>query len=161
MGAVPSPSRSVCVRALFVCVLRFVDTEEEETTMISMTIEDLRSARTSPNPYSTSYTHCEVHPAMILGVCASIIPFPDHNQSPRNTYQVRPGGGRGGGRRPPLPASLQGGGGSCCCGIGGFRLGHRSEACTHAAHLAGEWAPRQCVPIWEARAHACTLAATP
>jgi DNA-directed RNA polymerase II subunit RPB2 len=24
---------------------------------------------------------------MILGVCASIIPFPDHNQSPRNTYQ--------------------------------------------------------------------------
>ena len=24
---------------------------------------------------------------MILGVAASIIPFPDHNQSPRNTYQ--------------------------------------------------------------------------
>ena len=24
---------------------------------------------------------------MILGVCASIIPFPDHNQSSRNTYQ--------------------------------------------------------------------------
>lgn len=24
---------------------------------------------------------------MILGVCGSIIPFPDHNQSPRNTYQ--------------------------------------------------------------------------
>ena len=24
---------------------------------------------------------------MILGVCASIIPYPDHNQSPRNTYQ--------------------------------------------------------------------------
>eukprot|EP01070_Trichotokara_eunicae_P000572 Trichotokara_eunicae@DN11040_c0_g1_i1.p1 len=24
---------------------------------------------------------------MILGVCASIIPFPDHNQSPRNVYQ--------------------------------------------------------------------------
>lgn len=22
-----------------------------------------------------------------IGVCASIIPFPDHNQSPRNTYQ--------------------------------------------------------------------------
>jgi len=33
-----------------------------------------------------NYTHCEIHPAMILGVCASIIPFPDHNQSPRNTY---------------------------------------------------------------------------
>lgn len=37
--------------------------------------------------YCNSYTHCEIHPAMILGVCASIIPFPDHNQSPRNTYQ--------------------------------------------------------------------------
>ena len=29
----------------------------------------------------------QIHPSMILGVCASIIPFPDHNQSPRNTYQ--------------------------------------------------------------------------
>ena len=29
----------------------------------------------------------QVHPSMILGVCASIIPFPDHNQSPRNCYQ--------------------------------------------------------------------------
>lgn len=37
--------------------------------------------------YSDTYTHCEIHPSMILGVCASIIPFPDHNQSPRNTYQ--------------------------------------------------------------------------
>jgi DNA-directed RNA polymerase II subunit RPB2 len=37
--------------------------------------------------YSSTYTHCEIHPSMILGVCASIIPFPDHNQSPRNTYQ--------------------------------------------------------------------------
>ncbi|WP_254060352.1 hypothetical protein, partial [Granulicella sp. L56] len=34
-----------------------------------------------------TWTHCEIHPSMILGVCASIIPFPDHNQSPRNTYQ--------------------------------------------------------------------------
>ena len=37
--------------------------------------------------YCRTWTHCEIHPAMILGVCASIIPFPDHNQSPRNTYQ--------------------------------------------------------------------------
>ena len=37
--------------------------------------------------YCSTYTHCEIHPSMILGVCASIIPFPDHNQSPRNTYQ--------------------------------------------------------------------------
>ena len=70
---------------------RYVDTEEEETTMIAMHIADLVDARTAlasgAHAYSSSYTHCEVHPSMILGVCASIIPFPDHNQSPRNCYQ--------------------------------------------------------------------------
>ena len=34
-----------------------------------------------------NYDYCEIHPSMILGVCASIIPYPDHTQSPRNTYQ--------------------------------------------------------------------------
>ncbi|KAI3977796.1 hypothetical protein MKX01_040541 [Papaver californicum] len=68
--------------------IEYVDTEEEETTMISMTIDDLVSARLDPKEaYSNTYTHCEIHPSLILGVCASIIPFPDHNQSPRNTYQ--------------------------------------------------------------------------
>lgn len=67
---------------------RYIDTEEEDTAMIAMTINDLRNARDSPeSAYTDTYTHCEVHPSMILGVCASIIPFPDHNQSPRNTYQ--------------------------------------------------------------------------
>ena len=32
-------------------------------------------------------THCEIHPSLILGVLASCIPFPHHNQAPRNTYQ--------------------------------------------------------------------------
>ncbi|CAA0825111.1 DNA-directed RNA polymerase II subunit 2 [Striga hermonthica] len=68
--------------------IEYIDTEEEETTMISMTINDLVSARLNPSDaYSDTYTHCEIHPSLILGVCASIIPFPDHNQSPRNTYQ--------------------------------------------------------------------------
>ena len=34
-----------------------------------------------------NYSHCEIHPFLILGAIASTIPFPDHNQSPRNTYQ--------------------------------------------------------------------------
>ncbi|KAG6404880.1 hypothetical protein SASPL_132457 [Salvia splendens] len=68
--------------------IEYVDTEEEETTMISMTVNDLiRSRRNPDDAYSETYTHCEIHPSLILGVCASIIPFPDHNQSPRNTYQ--------------------------------------------------------------------------
>jgi DNA-directed RNA polymerase beta subunit len=56
------------------------DTEEEETTMIAMEPgfghgEDL-----------VHHTHSEIHPSMILG-CVLYHPLPDHNQSPRNTYQ--------------------------------------------------------------------------
>ena len=64
-------------------VIDFLDVEEEESSMIAMKITDLVNNR----HYCTTYTHCEIHPAMILGVAASIIPFPDHNQSPRNVYQ--------------------------------------------------------------------------
>jgi DNA-directed RNA polymerase II subunit RPB2 len=74
-------------------VVEYIDTEEEETIMIVMTPEDLAdarmqstnqalesSARLKSNVYTRNYTHCEIHPSMILGICASIIPFPDHNQ---------------------------------------------------------------------------------
>ncbi|KAJ8522034.1 hypothetical protein ONZ45_g1355 [Pleurotus djamor] len=88
-------------------VIEMLDAEEEETVMISMTPEDLENSRLQLNGIDTrptdaeydpaarlkaathahTWTHCEIHPSMILGICASIIPFPDHNQSPRNTYQ--------------------------------------------------------------------------
>ena len=88
--------------------IEYLDAEEEETAMICMTPEDLdiyrlskqgisaedvdpsegnKRIRTKVNPTTHMYTHCEIHPSMLLGICASIIPFPDHNQSPRNTYQ--------------------------------------------------------------------------
>ena len=51
--------------------IEFLDVEEEEISMIAMKIEDLQN-----NDYCSTYTHCEIHPSMILGVCASIIPFP-------------------------------------------------------------------------------------
>ncbi|CAG8486678.1 8904_t:CDS:10 [Scutellospora calospora] len=35
--------------------------------------------RTTP-AFTDRWTHCEIHPSMILGICASLIPFPDHNQ---------------------------------------------------------------------------------
>ncbi|KAF7303246.1 DNA-directed RNA polymerase subunit beta [Mycena kentingensis (nom. inval.)] len=81
-------------------LVELLDAEEEETVMISMTPEDLEqsrnqdeavhidpAARLKAETNSHTWTHCEIHPSMILGICASIIPFPDHNQSPRNTYQ--------------------------------------------------------------------------
>ena len=68
-------------------VVEYIDTMEEETVMIAMSPDDLNQDQ--KYAYCATYTHCEIHPAMILGVCASIIPFPDHNQSPRNTYQVQ------------------------------------------------------------------------
>eukprot|EP01104_Vermistella_antarctica_P008801 TRINITY_DN2233_c0_g2_i1.p1 TRINITY_DN2233_c0_g2~~TRINITY_DN2233_c0_g2_i1.p1 ORF type:complete len:1180 (+),score=351.20 TRINITY_DN2233_c0_g2_i1:251-3790(+) len=68
-------------------LVELVDTEEEETIMCAMTMDDLYLSRRVEHAYSYTYTHCEIHPSMILGVAASIIPFCDHNQSPRNTYQ--------------------------------------------------------------------------
>lgn len=62
-------------------VVEYIDTQEEEQSMIAMDPATLNSG------YCSTYTHCEVHPSMTLGICASIIPFPHHNQSPRNTYQ--------------------------------------------------------------------------
>lgn len=81
-------------------IVEYVDAEEEETIMVVMTPEDLEQSRqiragydiqepeydpnrrvkTPMNPTLHHWTHCEIHPSMILGICASIIPFPDHNQ---------------------------------------------------------------------------------
>eukprot|EP00747_Dinoflagellata_sp_TGD_P165070 gnl/TRDRNA2_/TRDRNA2_185877_c0_seq1.p1 gnl/TRDRNA2_/TRDRNA2_185877_c0~~gnl/TRDRNA2_/TRDRNA2_185877_c0_seq1.p1 ORF type:complete len:1182 (-),score=253.27 gnl/TRDRNA2_/TRDRNA2_185877_c0_seq1:85-3630(-) len=64
-------------------LIEYLDAEEEECSMIAMFIEDLVKMRA----YCRTYTHAEIHPAMIFGICASIIPFPDHNMSPRNVFQ--------------------------------------------------------------------------
>jgi DNA-directed RNA polymerase II subunit RPB2 len=37
------------------------------------------------------YTHYEIHPAAIHSITTSLIPFSDHNQAPRNTYQCAMG----------------------------------------------------------------------
>ena len=61
-------------------LIEYIDVEEIEMCMVAMNISDLENSE-------ITYTHCEIHPSLMLGVCASMIPFPDHNQSPRNTYQ--------------------------------------------------------------------------
>ena len=60
-------------------VVEYIDVEESHGCLVSMFQKDLIKR--------ISYTHCEIHPSSILGILASTIPFPDHNQSPRNTYQ--------------------------------------------------------------------------
>uniref|UniRef100_A0A6C0KQY1 DNA-directed RNA polymerase n=1 Tax=viral metagenome TaxID=1070528 RepID=A0A6C0KQY1_9ZZZZ len=65
-------------------VIEYIDAEEQNYSMIATKPKDIID-----KSHDTIYkfTHCEIHPSTIFGVVASCIPFPDHNQSPRNTYQ--------------------------------------------------------------------------
>jgi len=65
-------------------VIEYVDSYEQNNAMIAMKTSDLANSSTN-NIYH--YSHCEIHPSTIFGILASCIPFPDSNQSPRNTYQ--------------------------------------------------------------------------
>jgi DNA-directed RNA polymerase subunit B len=57
-------------------VVEYLDAEEEENSYIALNPEDLSKDR----------THMEIVPSTILGISASMIPFLEANQSPRNTY---------------------------------------------------------------------------
>ena len=67
-------------------VIEYVDQQEADTSMFAMTKGDIISNKKGNSSYY-NFTHCEIHPSMMLGVLASNIPFPDHNQSPRNLFQ--------------------------------------------------------------------------
>jgi len=60
--------------------IEYIDSNEAYHSMIAMYQKDL--VKTNIN-----YNYCEIHPSLILGVLSSCIPFSNHNQSPRNTYQ--------------------------------------------------------------------------
>ena len=65
-------------------VIEYIDPEEQNYAMIAMKSKN----RYLVDPrLKTKYTHCEIHASTIFGVLASCIPFPEHNQAPRNTYQ--------------------------------------------------------------------------
>jgi DNA-directed RNA polymerase II subunit RPB2 len=70
-------------------VIEYIDADEQEHSLIAMKPNDLEKQWKRPEKTTEiyRYTHCEIHPSTIFGVLASCIPFPDHNQSPRNTYQ--------------------------------------------------------------------------
>ena len=66
-------------------LVEYIDPGETEASYIAMTPEDVVKRP------QESYTHAEIHPSTALGTLASNIPFPDHNQSPRNSYQAAMG----------------------------------------------------------------------
>ena len=73
-------------------VIEYIDPEEQNFAMIAMRAKDgyilsLNRVKLANSDIMSRYTHCEIHPSTIFGVLASCIPFPEHNQSPRNTYQ--------------------------------------------------------------------------
>ena len=66
-------------------IIEYIDLYEQNNAMIAMNPEFL--IKNNKSHYIYKYTHCEIHPSSIFGILASCIPFPEHNQSPRNTYQ--------------------------------------------------------------------------
>jgi len=59
-------------------IVEFLDPDEEEDSYIALTPQEL----------TAEHTHLEIWTPGILGITSSIIPYPEHNQSPRNTYEA-------------------------------------------------------------------------
>jgi DNA-directed RNA polymerase subunit B len=59
-------------------VIEYIDAEEEENLYIALDYEKV----------TQDHTHVEITPYTILGIGASIIPYAEHNQSPRNSYEA-------------------------------------------------------------------------
>lgn len=63
-------------------LVEYLDVNEENDSLIAMYEHEIEPGRS---------THLEIEPFTLLGVCAGLIPYPHHNQSPRNTYQCAMG----------------------------------------------------------------------
>ncbi len=62
-------------------LIEYLDVNEENNALIGLNEEMI----------GAQHTHMEIDPFTILGVVAGLIPYPHHNQSPRNTYQCAMG----------------------------------------------------------------------
>jgi len=59
-------------------IVEYLDAEEEENAYVALTPEEVSPER----------THVEIATYTTLGICSSTIPYAEHNQSPRNSYQA-------------------------------------------------------------------------
>lgn len=64
------------------CIV-YVEKQEESVMVVANTIEQLQRSSTAAD---RRYSHLEIHPSVIQGICASLIPFAEHNQTPRDIY---------------------------------------------------------------------------
>ncbi|KAJ8690549.1 DNA-directed RNA polymerase III complex subunit Rpc2, variant 2 [Pleurotus ostreatus] len=62
-------------------LVEYLDVNEENDTYIALYESDIHPTT----------THLEIEPFTLLGAVAGLIPYPHHNQSPRNTYQCAMG----------------------------------------------------------------------
>ncbi|GJQ85650.1 putative DNA-dependent RNA polymerase [Trypoxylus dichotomus] len=62
-------------------LVEFLDVNEENDSFIACYEKDI----------TMQTTHLEIATFTLLGVCAGLVPYPHHNQSPRNTYQCAMG----------------------------------------------------------------------
>lgn len=62
-------------------LVEYLDVNEENDTYIALYESDI----------TLQTTHLEIEPFTLLGAVAGLIPYPHHNQSPRNTYQCAMG----------------------------------------------------------------------
>jgi len=59
-------------------IIEYIDAEEEENIYVALSFDEI----------THKHTHVELSLYTILGICASLIPYPEHNQSPRNSYEA-------------------------------------------------------------------------